>query len=252
MTLRTPTPLFLALALGTLAAPAASISVNFSENDDNQVFAGGQNIGPLNTNSSNWNNTSPAAGRTGSLGTGSLNTALKDDTGAVTTATLSWSSSNAYYNDEDGTGSDQAKLAVGYLDDGDAGFSITIANVPYAQYRVYGLLSSDGADGAATTYTTADYTVNGSLLFGSTLTAYGSITDSQAAEGAAWTLLAPGNVGNYWVSATQTNSTLTITGVRNGDARASISGLIIEQIPEPSVALLGGLGLAGLLRRRRA
>jgi len=45
---------------GGMPAPqahAALISVNFAENDANQGFAGGQDIGPLRTNSSNWNNT---------------------------------------------------------------------------------------------------------------------------------------------------------------------------------------------------
>lgn len=37
----------------------------------------------------------------------------------------------------------------------------------------------------------------------------------------------------------------------DGDDRRTISGLIVNQIPEPSAALLGGLGALLLLRRRR-
>jgi hypothetical protein len=37
----------------------------------------------------------------------------------------------------------------------------------------------------------------------------------------------------------------------DGDDRRIISGLIVNQIPEPSAALLGGLGALLLLRRRR-
>jgi hypothetical protein len=241
---------FVALSISTaLASAASSLSVNFSENDANQVFAGNQNIGPLATNSSNWNNTSPAAVRTGTLATGSLNTPLVDDTGAATTATLTWASSNPWYN-SDGTADDQHMMAVGYLDDGGSGISITVTNIPYAQYRVYGLLASD--QGAGDTYTTLDFQVNGSPVLGGTATAYKSIEASNTAEGAYWTQVTTSDVGNYWLTGTQTSSTLTITApTRNGEQRASISGFVIEQVPEPAATLLGCLGALTLLRRRR-
>jgi len=240
------------LALGASAAvvsAASTISVNFSENDTNQVFAGGQNIGPLNTSSTFWNNTSPASVRTGSLSTGSLNNPLINELGAATTATLAWQSSNPWYN-ADGTADDQHMMSVGYLDDGGSGISFTVANIPYAQYRVYGLLASDQGGGA--TYTTLDFTVNGTPVLGGTATAYNTINASNTAEGAYWTQVTTSDPGNYWLSGTQTSATLTVTApTRNGEQRASISGFVIEQVPEPAVSLLGGLGLVALLRRRR-
>lgn len=230
-------------------ASAVSISVNFSENDGNQVFVGNQNIGPLATNSSFWNNTSPEGNRTGTLEAGTLVNPLIDSNGNVTTATITWSASNPWYND-DGTGNDEQKMAVGYLDDGGSGVSIIISNVPYALYRVYGLLASDQGEG--TTYTTLDFTVNGTDVLGGTATAYKTMIASNSAEGANWTLLSTSDVGNYWLSGITSGSTLTINGaLRSGDDRGSISAIIIEQIPEPSTGLLGGLGVLALLRRRR-
>jgi hypothetical protein len=37
-----------------------------------------------------------------------------------------------------------------------------------------------------------------------------------------------------------------------GSGAPLLSGVVVHSIPEPSTALLGGLGLLGLLRRRRA
>ena len=236
------------LALGSATVSEADISLNFSENTANQAFAGGQNIGPFATNSSFWNTTNGQA----NLATGSMSN-LINNLGIATGAGVTWTSSNVWYN-ADGTGSDEARLAVGYLDDGPTsggfGLQISLTNIPYSQYVVLGLLASD--QGA--TYTTLDFTVNGSLVLGGTATAYGTNAQSITAEGAPWTVLTASNVGNYWASSIQTASTLTITAPpRNGTQRGSLSGLIVQQVPEPATGLLLGIVGAALgLRRRRA
>ena len=92
---------------------AGTISMNFVENSTNQIFAGGQNIGPLNTDSTYWNHNSAV----GTPWQSNTMSSLIDDTGASTSVSVTWSSSNTYWN-SDGTGDDQHKLSVGYLDDG--------------------------------------------------------------------------------------------------------------------------------------
>ncbi len=170
-------PRFLAVAAGMALATAgaASISVNFSENSANQGFAGGQLIGPLKTDSSNWNTTNGQP----SLEAGSLS-GLIDDAGAATGASITWLASNTYWN-SDGTGSDEARLSVGYLDDGGTsdgfGVQISVADIPYEQYVVLGLLAS--GDGSST-YTTLDFTVNGVPVLGGPTTAYKGINASNA------------------------------------------------------------------------
>lgn len=119
-------------------AAAQSISLNFSENAGNQHFTGGQLIGPLLTDSANWNNTNDYGG---ALAAGTM-TGLKDEAGVATAASVTWSSSNVWYN-ADGVGDDEHKMSVGYLDDGAPGVSVTFSNIPYTNYRVYGLLGSD-------------------------------------------------------------------------------------------------------------
>lgn len=203
------------------AASAASIGVNFSENDGNQPWVTTDGlVGPTSIQAGFFNTTNNPTGaaglpvRTGSLASGSL-TGLVDSNGSATPAAVSWSSSNTWWN-SDGTGTNNQNLAVGYLDDGGSGVSITVTGVPYATYKVYGLLASDSGN----TYTTLDFLVNGSPVLGGTATAFGNMTTSFNTTTEQWSLLTTTQPGNYWLSADQTGSTLTIQGApRSGSNR---------------------------------
>ena len=241
--------MFTALVVGSVSAGV--ISVNFAENY-NQGFAGGQNIGPLATDSANWNNTIIDGG-TGTFNAGTLGN-LKDDTGANTGAAITWSSANTWYN-SDGTGDDDHKLSVGYLDDGTTtnlfggavSALMTIANIPYAEYRIYGLLASDDNGGDA--YSSRNFQVNGNYVWGAgdrnaKADAYGNINAANAATGNNWVEIEQGVTrGNYWTYETS-GSSVVVNGIDRWDGgRASITGIIIEQIPEP--ATLGMLAVFG-------
>lgn len=56
------------------------------------------------------------------------------------------------------------------------------------------------------------------------------------------------NLGSYTYLA---DNSFDAIGFSQGGTTGSVAGLTLEQIPEPSAALLGGLGLLALLRRRR-
>jgi len=236
---------------------AGSISMNFTENPTNQIFDGGQNIGPLNTDSATWNHNSVLA--EGSEYKAGTQSNLIDGTGAVTPVSVTWLSSNTWWN-ADGTGDDQAKLAVGYLDDGatstGVGLVVTFENIPYAQYRVYGLTASDQNQYTEPfTYQSRNFNVNGAWVYdgGETVTAlaYACIWDNNENNGQYWTPLIPGSntAGNYWTIVTS-GSTLTISGLpRNDSERGSLSAVIIEEIPEPATMML--LALGGLVLRRK-
>ena len=206
--------------------PGKTISINFAENPANQVFSGGQDIGPLETDSANWNSTLDRDD--GNLGTGTK-AALVDAFGVPTTADISWSSANTYWN-SDGTGDDQAKLAVGYLDDG-TGISITVSNIPYASYRVYGLVSSDMAWDDPAGFPSDNPLVNGIWAYGgdgnTVRTNYSSAWITKQETGLSWSEGSDTVLGNYWTVETSGDLTITIT---KNLGRASISGLIIEEL----------------------
>jgi len=224
---------------------ASTISINFVTNATNQAFAGGQLIGPLQTDSAYWNqNTVPT---TGNFVAGTL-IGLIDGNGNPTAVDVSWLCSNTW-NSNDGTADDEHKLAQGYLDDGDSGGGygvvVTFTNVPYADYRVYGLFASD--------YTTAvtNFDVNGVWALGggpsTTAAAWGKITDNYTNNGEYWTEIEPGVVqGNYWTVLTS-GSTCTLSGeVRAGSARGCLTGVVIEKvIGDPGVSYCFGSSSSG-------
>jgi hypothetical protein len=204
--------------------------INF-DRGSGEGFAGGALIGPLSTDSAFWNAGTDAAGSLAGL---------VDNLGAATSVDVQWQSANTWGNN-DGTADDEHRLSVGYLDDGDGtngdgkGVLVNLVNVPYGMYRVYGLFASDQNGGGSAGM--ANVNVNGTWVLGgnatTTASAWGSITANQTAHGEYWTEVEPGVVqGNYWTVET-TGATCTITGeLRDGSNRGSLTGLIIEEIPD--------------------
>ncbi|MBN1124412.1 MAG: LamG domain-containing protein, partial [Sedimentisphaerales bacterium] len=187
------------------------ISMNFAENT-NQIFIGGELIGPLKTDSTYWNNTEA------NIPTGMM-TNLIDKYGVPTTADVSWESKNCWYN-SDGTGSDEAKLAVGYLDDGDDGPSFTVTSIPFTNYNAYILFTSDQNGD----YTHGTLTVNGTVILGGPFPAHGRVTD-----GTGW-VESDGTVHGNYVMVTNLSGDLTVSTVKDA-GRAPLTAFIIEEIP---------------------
>ncbi|MCK4563262.1 MAG: lamin tail domain-containing protein, partial [Verrucomicrobia bacterium] len=159
--------------------------------------------------------------------------------------TVTWDSSTTYSTSES-TSDDQHKLSHGYLDDGNTGsgngLEVTLSGIPYATYRVYGLVASDGSNGGSS-YPCLDFNVNGTWVYGvtspSTTTAYGNVNANSSHNGEPWTQIVPGSViGNYWTVETS-GSTCSIIGlIRDYPARGSLTGVIIEPTGAASGALI--------------
>ncbi len=195
----------------------ASISYNFSENPGNQVLDTTTPKGPLA--SPFWNDSN--TGITGSLATGSEGN-LVDNLGNATSASISWSSSNTWWNGS-GTGSDDAKISVGYLDDGGAGVSVNFTGIPYDFYNVYGVLGSDqGAN-----YTSQDFQVNGAWAYGGSAATPGLGFGNYSGN---WTQSTATQRGDYWKVSNVAGATLTIQGQpRSGAQRGCLSAVIVEE-----------------------
>ncbi|QDT59968.1 hypothetical protein SV7mr_24820 [Stieleria bergensis] len=235
--------LAISFTLGS-ASHAGLISINFNNTESAAwVIGPGVAAGPLD--SINWNNTSTASGS---------GVSLVDDDGNLTGAVLSWNSSNTWTNG-DLNGYADRRLLHPYLDDGNGGLEVVIENIPYLRYRVYGVLSS-GQNGNLSTYTTRDFSVNGSAVLGGNASAAGDYDYAQNNFGSdPWRQVTTDQIGNYWLS-DELNGDLTIEGLgRSGSSRGSLAGIVIESVPEPGtgtvlcMAIL--MGTAGIRRRRQ-
>lgn len=222
------TMVLLAIVSGQVFAANRQVSINFAQST-NQVFSGGQLIGPYATDSSNWNNSG------GNIPNGSMSE-LIDSEGDDTGINVSWTSANCWSN-SDGTADDEHKLAVGYLDDGGAGVLVTLSNIPYDTYQIVGLYTSGQGDTQ-----TINFDVNGTFSLGgdaSTIAdTYGSINSCNTNTGSYWTQIETGVTrGNYWV-VDATGSTCTINGeARNGSSRGSLAGVIIISDSDQAVVV---------------
>lgn len=240
-------PMKSALILSLAAAATASAATVSWNYDRNGTVTGTAVAGVVPV--ANWNNSWPS----------NPTTDLIDDSGTPTTIDISTASFNDWNIQgsdpgTDGDGTSNKRLLNGYLNAGPAPWnppitssSVAISQIPYASYDIIVYFSSDGANregevtvGAATFYFS---TLGAASLSGpdATLTRTTSTSNSDYAG------------ANYAIFSGLSGAAQTITvQMRDDDEWGGIAGFQVVQVPEPSAALLGGLGALGLLRRRRA
>ncbi|MFC4995349.1 hypothetical protein [Rubritalea tangerina] len=230
-------PIFLsAFAIGA-QLHAAVISINFNRNND-EVFASNVSAGAVAV--TNWNQMAPQGTPSGT------DVALVDDSGAGTTATVTYSANGTWAQGGANTSDGNISLLKGYLDDsnGAAIAVVTLNNIPYAQYDVYvyGIGDSDPGD-LLNQYTLNDGNgdINFSYLRGANLSAGQTPVEAS-----------PSVEGHYFRINGLASSSFTLNNDNNrGDGRSPIAGIQIVQIPEPSTHLTFLAASLLLLRRKR-
>ncbi|NWK56513.1 autotransporter-associated beta strand repeat-containing protein [Verrucomicrobiaceae bacterium N1E253] len=192
-----------------------SISVNFGS-DRRAVNNSSLYAGAVDVLGSNWNN---ASGGSGTL------TGLVDANGNATTASVIWSSNNTYLSGSSGetATSENGDLTKGYLDDGGAGWAVTL-NSPFLLNDIYIIHGTDQGGSTSQSVNLAAVSVNGTYYEG---------------DGIGGTVLASGASDTWsainWTNAdtlVESDNYLKIEGQgpvvlaadRNG-ARAAISGV---------------------------
>lgn len=253
--------LLLAAASGARAATA--ISINFTDNGSADSTMSSSDVAGLpgaDTQVANWNNAN-VNGTTGSA------SGLVDSTGSATGAGVSWTTDLGQWRLGHAVSTGDDRMWKGYMDV-QASATVVVTGLSFVgSYDVY--IYFDGDNGSA--WRVANFAIGG-------------ISDGgEDSEGANWgapgeenqnkvynlpVAGGPGNLvwptaggnndeGNYVKLSGITGSSFTLTATGGASAnilRAPINGFQIvgTVVPEPSAALLGLVGLAGLLRRKRA
>ncbi|NWK56518.1 autotransporter-associated beta strand repeat-containing protein [Verrucomicrobiaceae bacterium N1E253] len=155
----------------TSQTSAQSISVNFGADRGGPINEAGKTSGAVLVQGDYWNNTTVNGG--GTLGS------LVDSTGVVTGASVTWTANNSYLSGSTGATatSENGDLTTGYLDDGGAGWSVTLDS-PYLLNDIYMIQATDQGGGTSQAANYAAVSVNGTYYkgdgAGSTVLASGS------------------------------------------------------------------------------
>ena len=173
----------------------------------------------------------------GTTPAGSVRTFLSNG-GVGSTIDVVGTSTGANWSTASLSGADALFYSIAYVD-GNGGYTIGLTDLDPTQSYQLQFLFGDPRTGFP--YSGRTVTVSDSLANTATaILTYGSSTAGD--EFAMLTAVVSGSTSFQFIS--------PVTGT--GSGAPLISGLAVHSIPEPSAALLGGLGLLGLLRRRRA
>jgi len=235
--------LFALLFIGVNSANADLIGINFLHGGSIPV---GGVAGAPGVAQDSWNNISGSTGGTEST--------LIDDSGAVVPGlSVTWQANGTWRTSFTGGNSDK-NLMTGYLDNSIAGGSedtfVTVNGISTSLFpNGYDVYVYFGADSNGRTGEVSDGTTTFSYT---TASADGTFDDSSDYLLTTDTVAGSPNA-NYAIFSGLTGSSVTIDLIR-GSSNSGIYGIqLVSAIPEPSSALLLGIGFASInmLRRRK-
>ena len=181
---------------------------------------------------------------------------LNDSSGAVSGATVTWTSKFIWSN-ANATDTGDRILFKGFIG-GQAqdvgGYRpavVTISNIPYAEYDVYVYLTDDSVKRAKITIDPLASATSTNWIH---LNEQSSTANPAVFTRATSTTAAGATSANYALWEGQTSSTLKVTlvGKKTGETggtsgNVGLAGIQIVQVPEPSTVVLLGMGVLGLL-----
>ena len=201
----------------------------------------------------NWNNSYDGTGASTTPPTvGSPKLNLIDDSGNATTTDIYFSGTSQWHlapfwtgAPQDADGTYNKSLLKGYVDmAGGNPVTVNLAEIPYAQYDIYIYLSADTADReGSVTDTASTYFFR---TYGSDAISGSNAVFVQATETSD---LGTNALATYARFSNLTGSSQSLSVYALGNA--GIAGIQVVQVPEPSAAILCGLGTVALVRRRR-
>ena len=229
--------ILLTTALSTAPSFAALYNVDWGKNNAPVTIGLYSGAAAVGSSGDTWNTTDPEV-------SGPL-VDIFDSSGAPTTVDVSWINLSSSWTETDinystsgpgGTDLNPLMRDYGFTFPSQTA-TVTIAQLPLnVDYTIY---LSGHPNGASQDVT---FAVTGAAESAQTLSGNVKLDNDGYAAGVDYTVF-NGNTGALGqIVYTQTS----LTGNFSGSA-----GFQLDVVPEPSVALLGGLGLLGLLRRRR-
>lgn len=229
----------LALA-ATLASPtlAFGMTINLDLNrDDNSPTYSGVGVAP--DSGTTWNSIVPADYDPGASEPAPSITNVLDSTGAATSATITISvpdgNFNIWSNDSNGNPTPTDLMAEYTYSNV---YTVSVSGLAPGSYNLYAFGQGD-QDSQSGSFELA--VANGGASSGpADLTGDANFRDITRPDGLGLTY--------HVLSGTVDGSGVLEFSTPTG---GYINGFQVEQVPEPSVALLGGLGILSLLRRRR-
>lgn len=259
------TPLLPLLSISTLLAAvslagATTISVNFTDNgsvDSTMLSSDVAGVAGADTRVANWNNAAVTGAGPGALGS------LVDQAGSATGASLTWVSDLGNWRLPHAVSTGDDRMWKGYLDT-NASSTLTVTGLSLGMYDVY--VYFDGDNG--TSWRVANFAIGavadgGEDSEGANWGAVGQENENKVYQlpvaggsgNGIWPVTPNNDEGNYVKLSGITGSSFTLTitsGATASGTRAPVNGFqIVQQIPEPSAGVLGLLGVAALMRRRR-
>jgi autotransporter-associated beta strand protein len=219
--------------LASIASGQRTISINVGADatytipNDSTVYAGVQSLG---VTCDRWNN---MTGANQTLAT--IKSSTDDNCGASVTVVQAQGAWGPGADSSRINGHENRKMLGRYMDlSANNQYTVTIANIPFAQYKVYVLLAGDGSSYSPIIVNGLNYRGNGSATVQGT-TSWGTRTMD-------WTWL-QNNCGNSYLK--EGVNYLTVSGLKgtltvknyplnNASYRGTLAGIQIEEIPSIS------------------